>query len=279
LPNLFTFWKKIADDSINNNKKLFKIIIYFYKDCCERLFENYDENERFVENIFRDVGWIGERLLTKKDFEVKPLMMDLDYYNEYDELLELLISFEDKYKEHSSSYPLIYFDAIDVTYLRLIEIFVKNTENFDIKDNLFSLSYVYFSFGLEAMKTGNSRGAGLAAIRLYNNFKKLKDKNLNNEAKDIIKLLINFGAYSFDYQESLESVDFLGETIAEFLINKISIEDDFITEISSELKEIIIKSYDFKNKKSAWDFIKNLGKKMSTNFNFRFDFNTGEDYK
>jgi len=278
LDNIFSFWKKIADDSINRDKRLFKLIISYYRDCCEKLFRNYDENSRYIENIFRNIGWIGERLLTKKDFEVKPLMMDSDYFNEYDELLELVLTFEDKYIEQPNSYPLIYFDAIDVIFLKLIEILPKTPENYDIKNNIFQLSYIYFSFCTKAMENENSRGAGLATLRLQENYEKLMGKNLEKEAKDIIKLLVRIGAYSAEYRESLKRVGFLGDTIEEFLLNKLSRENDFIDSISSELKEVIIKSYD-KNMDLIWDFIKKLGKKMHTNFNFRFDWETGEDYK
>jgi len=128
------------------------------------------------------------------------------------------------------------------------------------------------------MENENSRGAGLATLRLQENYEKLMGKNLEKEAKDIIKLLVRIGAYSAEYRESLKRVGFLGDTIEEFLLNKLSRENDFIDSISSELKEVIIKSYD-KNMDLIWDFIKKLGKKMHTNFNFRFDWETGEDYK
>ena len=267
LPNLFSFWKKFADESINSNPRLFKKILFFYKDCCEKLFVNYNENVRYIENIFRDIGWIGERLLTKKDFEIKPLMMDLDYYNEYDELMEFLLSFDNKYKGYPSTYPLIYFAAIDVVFLKLTGILSKNRSNYDIKDNLFSLPYIYYSFGLEAMEVGNSRGAGLAVARLFKSIEILEEKNLESDAEDIVKLFINLGAYASDYKDSLERVDFLGETIDEFVINKISQKNNFISVISDELREIIIKSYDFKNEELIRDFINKLGKKMHTDFN------------
>lgn len=278
LVNIFSFWKKIADDSINKNKRLFKLIISYYRDCCEKLFGDYDENSRYIENIFRDIGWIGERLLTKKDFEVKPLMMDLDYFNEYDELLELLLTFEDNYKEQPKSYPLIYFDAIDVIFLKLVDILLKFPEDYDIKNNLYSLSHVYFSFSIAAMENGNSRGAGLAVLRIQGNFEKLKEKNLENEAKDVLKLLVHLGAHSSEHKKSLKRVDFLGDTIEEFLINKITKEDSFIQTISAELYEVITKSYNYKNMDLIWGFIKKLGKKMHTNFNFRFNWENGEDY-
>jgi len=123
LGELEKFWKRIADDSIGKSSVLFQNIICYYKEVGDKIFNQVenrnslnpsDEIISLLDNIFRHVGWLGERLLTKTSLEDSPLMMDNEYSTEYNDLYECLLFFSDVYdRRNPNLYPLIYFAYSD----------------------------------------------------------------------------------------------------------------------------------------------------------------------
>lgn len=275
-PNkIIRYWKTLADKAIGNSTPIFNRIIEHYYDIGGKAFEK--NNKEVLEEVFRSLGWLGERLLSKTEPENKPIMIDYDYRTEYDELLNCLLSFRSKYDEVPESYPLIYFDAVWVVILHLIRIYKKNND-LKTRDNLLSCMYVYSSFSKNAIRVGNNRGAALGAIRLEEIFKKLKENSLPKEVEEAIRLFTEIGTRAREYKEKLEKVDFLEKHLDEWAMDILASEPEFISAISWELKESLIKSSTEGNHDRIWSFITTLGRRMRTNFGFMFDWTTGKTY-
>lgn len=276
------WWQKIADRAIGSSGLIFQAIMNNYKEIGKNYFSllkketKKDEGkvERLIDNLFRYIGWLGERLLIKVPFEEEPLFRNHSYSTEYDEYYNCLMAFEDDYqRDYPNLYPLIYFDALNVVMRRLIKIFSKdNTSNLDT--NIFSIAYAFYSFAESAMKAANSRGAALAALNLKETYQELKRAGLDKNAKDIASLVIELGMQASSYTDQLEGIDFMSEGIDEWAINLLSEVGD---EIEGQVTEAYIKSTGLDHD-GVWSFVTRLGKKMGTNFGLMFDHTTGELY-
>ena len=275
IKKILSFWKGVADNSIGKSIKVFNDSIEYYRDLCNYAFENgIEENKQWLDELFRHLGWLAERLLSKQGIEEKPLMAD-DYYNEYDQLFDVLISFSYEYhNKYPMSYPLIYFDAIHVLFLQLIIIY-KASQNSDVANNIFDCIYIYYSFAREAFFKGNGNGAALGIIRLTQCYEKLIEDNLDKCAKDAIKLLISLGGIIAGNRGKVIKTEFITVPIDDYFINIIK-NSPFHNEIEHEIREVYIKCEG--DHKQIWEFIIKLGKSMGTNFGFMFDWETGETY-
>ena len=152
-------WKEQADAAIaNSDRFLFKEIIQSYKEIAGIAFEQEKlspkQRNDILDESFRNMGWLAERLLTKRGVEPKPIMHDTDYYDEFDALYDALFHFKYEYNsEAPNAYPLIFFDAIHVLFDRLLEIYKSPTYkqrqtmgSYDLKNRLFDCADVYASF-------------------------------------------------------------------------------------------------------------------------------------
>lgn len=273
---IFDFWKKLGDSAINKSPIVFNKVIQLYREAADYAFKNgIDDNERWLEDVFRGLGWLGERLLAKQGIEEKPIIYDDSYSNEYDELLNAIFSFEYEYNhKYPESYPLIYFDAVHVIFLQLITSY-KKTKIPDVKNHIFSCIYVYSSFAKAAIEKENSKGAGLAVMNLKDSYDELVKNGLEESAKEALNLLIDVGGEAAGHKDKLQKVEFLPKTIEEYIIDIIE-SSPFSGDIRGEIMEIYIKAGG--NRDYIWKFIKDLGKRMGTNFGFMFDWKTGETY-
>jgi hypothetical protein len=273
---ILSFWKGIADNSIGKSIQIFNNCIEYYRDLGDYAFDNgIDENIQWLDEIFRHLGWLAERLLSKQGIEEKPLMANDYYYNEYDQLFNALISFSyEYYNKYPMSYPLIYFDAIHVLFLQLIIIY-KKSEKTDIANNIFDCIYIYYSFAKEAILKGNADGAALAILRLNECYEKLVDDNLEESAKEVIKLLVSLGGISAGNKDKQLHTRLIDGPIEVYLMNIIE-NSPFQIEIENRIREVYIKSEG--DHKAIWEFIITLGKRMGTNFGFMFDWVTGERF-
>ncbi len=273
---ILAFWKEVADRAIGNSPQIFGKVIRLYRDLGDYAFEKGVEiNKEWLDEIFRNLGWLGERLLSKKGIEEKPIMSDDYYSTEYDQLFNALFSYSYGYNnEYPESYPLIYFDAIYVIFLQLISRY-KEDRNYGVKNNIFDCMYTYSSFAKEAIAKGNSNGAALATMRLKECYEHLIKEGLEESAKEAIELLVSVGGQAAGYKGKLGGVEFLPKKIDEYIIDIIEA-SPFRDAINSEIKEIYIKGGG--DRDGIWEFIKALGKRMETNFGFMFDWETGELY-
>ena len=273
---IFDFWKKVGDSAITKSTVVFNKVIQLYREAGDYAFKNgIEDNERWLEDVFRGLGWLGERLLAKQGIEEKPIIYDDSYSNEYDQLLNAIFSFESEYNyQYPGSYPLIYFDAVHVILLQLIASY-KKTKIYDVKNHIFSCIYVYSSFAKAAMEKENSNGAGLAAMNLKQGYDELIKEGLDESAKEALKLLIDVGGEAAGYKDKLKKVEFLSKTIDEYIIDIVE-STPFRAELNEEIREIYITGGG--NRDNIWKFIKDLGKRLRTNFGFMFDWKTGKLY-
>lgn len=270
---ILTFWKEIADDAIGESRIIFNKVIQSYQGLAHYAFEKgIEDSGDWLDEIFRDLGWLGERLISLQGIEEKPMMRDYHYFNEFDQLFEALLSFSHEYNnKYPISYPLVYFDAVHVVFLRLVPAF-KKYQSTRLKENIFSLMYIYASFAREAIPNGNSRGAALATIRLKESYDDLVSQGPEESAKEAIGLLVSIGGLAARHKDKLEKVDYLGnQTIDQFIID-IVVSSPFQDKVAYEVREA------YTRLELDWDFLVEMGKRLGTNFGFMFDWRTGELY-
>ena len=273
IEKILTFWKEIADDVIGESRVIFNRIIQLYRDLAHHAFEKgIEDSKDWLNEIFRDLGWLGERPISQQGIEEKPIMCDHEYFNEYDQLREALASFGHEYNyKYPTAYPLIYFDAVYVVFLQLVTAFGKYQIT-SLKENIFSLMYIYASFAEAAIPNGNSEGAALATSRLKESYDKLVSQGPEESAKEAIKLLVRIGGIAARHRDKLKKVDFLGnQNIDEFVVG-ILVTSPFQDAVTSEVREA------YMHLDVDWNLLVAMGKLLGTNFGFMFDWNTGELY-
>jgi len=275
-------WQKIADASIGKSTVLFQNIIGYYRSIGEMLFKLLTDNaslkpiesETIIDNLFRYIGWLGERLLIKLPLEETPLFRNLAYSNEYDDYYNCLITFSDIYNhDQPKAYPLIYFDALIVVMRRLVKIY-KNDKKSQLYENIFSIAYAFSSFAEDAIQVENGNGASLAALRVKETYKDLKDAGLDKEANDVIKLLVRVGIIAAAHKDKLETARFMDKPLDQWVIEELA---NAREDIANEVFESYIKTTGGSHE-TRWEFIVELGKRMGTNFGLMFDPTTGMLY-
>jgi hypothetical protein len=273
---ILNLWKDTGNSAINQSPRVFSKVISLYRALADTAFDDgIDERERWLEDVFRHLGWLGERLFSKKQLEEKPIMWDTTYSNEFDDLMNTVWSYEHRYNNsYPDAHPLIYFDLVYVIFLRLVDVY-KKQRLYEVKNLLFSCTYTYSSFAIEAIKKGNSKGAALAAMRMKENYEHLMENNLHDVARATIGQLIDVAAHAASHANQLSSVESLREPIDEYLASVI-INGVFRDEIQSAVQEAHRKATGDQDLK--WKFITNLGVRMGTNFGLMFDSETGEIY-
>jgi len=101
------FWKKVGDDAIGRRIDSFICVITCYDDLCEKAFgEGISVNQQWIDEIFRHLGWLGEKLFSKQPIEDEPLMIDDYHYPVHNRFLDILLSYSQKYdSKYPDSYP------------------------------------------------------------------------------------------------------------------------------------------------------------------------------
>lgn len=275
------WWQQVADNAIGNSTILFQNIMKYYREIGEKYFANLKESdegeeretERLIDNLFRYIGWLGERLLIKHPFEEEPLFVNYSYSTEYDEYYNCLMAFEDNYtRDNPSLYPLVFFDALVVVMKRLVKV-INQDERSNLDTNVFSIAYTFSSFAKNALKVGNTRGAALAALCLKETYQELKGKNLDKNAIDVLGLVVQIGMQAASIEQP-ERVDFMSGTLDKWAIS-------FLSEVNEDIGGKVNEAYrrsTGENHDSAWSFVTELGQRMGTNFGFMFDPITREIY-
>jgi len=283
LDKIEELWQKIADASIGKSTVLFQNIIGYYRNIGEMLFKLLKDNayqkpidgEIIIDNLFRYIGWLGERLLIKLPLEETPLFRNLVYSTEYDDYYDCLITFSDIYNnDQPEAYPLIYFDALMVVMRRLVKIY-KNDKKSQIYENIFSIAYAFSSFAKVAIQVENGDGAFLASSMIKETYKNLKDAGLDKEANDVIKLLVRVGIIAAANKDKLVTARFImDKPLDQWVIEELANAHE---DIADEVIESYIKTTGGSHE-TRWGFIAELGKRMGTNFGLMFDPTTGMLY-
>lgn len=272
---ILSFWKRVADSSMGTSKDIFIEVVRNYGSFVHKLFET-GKATNALEEAFRHLGWLGERLLSKNIFEEKPRMIDFEYYNEYDEILETILSFEDLFiSSAGDQYPLIYFDAVSVFLEGLVKKYKQIVSIQGIDNDILSLVYVYSSFAENAIKFGNTRGAALAIIRLEESYKLLSSSNIEDSVNDCYGLLLKTGLTAASFSESHKKEEILSNMKLEDYLFNVLVNNR--TRIShSQILDFYVRQYGG-NYENVRLYVKKLGKEMNDNFGLNFDPSTGKD--
>jgi len=267
---IFSLWKAIADDALGKSPVVFSKIIQLYRSLGDWAFDNGVEEEKWTYSIFRDLGWLAERMITRQGIEQKPLMINYDYSNSYDHLLEAILSYSGKYDKRPNSYPLIYFDTVQAFLSALLPVYKTQCRN-DLKDTVFDCLLVFSYFAEAAIPIGNSQGAGLALWRLKDMNDELLEHGLDESAKQAVILFVRIAAKAYDHKQTLKVVDFLDQPIDEYAI-RILLTNPYHDSVIHEISEAFI------HRDASWEFVVEMGKHLQTNFGFMFEWQTGELY-
>ena len=273
---VMNFWKEIADQSAASAPRMFCEFIRYYNDLFDYLIDKKEHGE-ILKDLFRQIGWLGERLLSKTGVEERPLMMDHTYDTQYDCLLEAILTYGHTINDkRPDMYPLIYFDAVHVVMLQVARLLQSHKEGATrrrLRDNLFSLIYSFVSFANVAIRVGNSDGVGLAVMRLKESYELLVQKEINDLAEELIIVIVELGGNAAGFSDRLTRVQFLDKGIPDYIID-IAASARHTSKVASAAIEIVIKGEGDSDRR--WEFLTRLGRRMQTNFGLSFDWRTGE---
>ncbi|MCX6645062.1 MAG: hypothetical protein NTY09_01685 [bacterium] len=235
------FWKELADSNIGRTPIVFKEIVSLYCNLADNAFEmNEGLKYDWLNEVFQNIGWLGERLLSKSGIEETPIMDD-DYMSEWDALSNMLFSFRYKYEEKANvAYPLAYFAAVSVIFIKLVDM-ADTVDKETLKQCIFDCLYAYRSFAEYAIPNGNCRGAALALSKLGLSFDRLKKHKLEDSAKDAAGYLAEIGVWSAAYADRMKRIDFMPDGMENYVIQKIGT-SQFGDHINHELYEANLKS-------------------------------------
>ncbi|MDD5312743.1 MAG: hypothetical protein PHO26_06895 [Dehalococcoidia bacterium] len=238
---ILSFWKETADAAINKTISTFGRVISLYSNLLDSAFDKDIGENNWIEEIFRHLGWLGERLISRIGIEDKPLMADHDYATAYDQLFSVLLSSGYKYcNKYTHSYPHLYFDALDVIFLRLISISGRNPSP-SIKQNIFDCVSIYSSFAKAAIVAGNSKGAAIAVYKLNSSLEELLNNGIEESAEEVIGLLVDVGSTAFYYRDKTKITDFFhGQQIHQYIMDTLK-NSPLKNKVEDSLREIYLR--------------------------------------
>jgi hypothetical protein len=273
---VISFWKLEADKALATDTRITTQLIKLHSGLGKELFSDESESAKsdILNEVFRSLGWLAERLLEKSGIETKPLMYDLDYETSYDAILEAILTFESDYSKNPKAYPRIYFDAVSVMFLGLITEAKRNKDQparRKIYENIFDCAFIYSNFALVAIKAGNGNGASLATMRLIEAFKELrenaKEDILEKSARDTIGLMIGVAFTAAGLPLENTSSDFMEDGIESRLLDVLSqIPHDYDSVFDKEIMDHYIRADRPRNYDAVKSFIKKLGAARGSNF-------------
>lgn len=270
---MLKLWKKISDQSIGSNPDVFNYLMGLYSKLLKRQFNL--SNQGILDAIFKDLGWIGERLLTKKPVIEKAITPNYEFATEHDVYFNCILNISDTYIEQFPHlYLLSYFGMMQVILIQFTKV-LKKSANDQMERYAYDLLYFYYSFLRQALKVGNINGVRLAWIELKLRYDYFESEDIEILTKYAIGLFAKFGA-AISGNKEIE--DFSGNKLYAAIIATLArIKSKYRETITLEIQEIYRRSIpgDHKN---IWNFIIDLGKKMKTNFGFMFDWETGKVY-
>jgi hypothetical protein len=273
---LLDFWKLSANQSIGLNPSLFYQIIRQYSQLIDILFELKDEPTGLMDEIFRNLGWISEQSKFKDAFKISPIMYDSGHQTEYDSLMNCILSAGDKYiNKRPNWYPLVYIGAVRSILESTISILLGKKELTERQNNIFSLIYTIFRYFEAALEIGNINGIKLAYSSISQIYEYLKDTGYDKAIEQTVNLITDMGARISDR----EDLTLFGSNkpIFEDIIELLS-RDNHPGIIQLTLHEAYIHRHTEFQNDHFWKFVKKLGKLRKTNFDFMFDWETGEPY-
>jgi len=269
---ILRLWRQEADTAINNSSLLFTHIIGLYKNFGEVVLADTSKTT-LLDEVFRHLGWLSERLLEKVKIEVKPRMYGNGYNNNLDEFIGVLIHFGEEYKQkYLDKYPLVFYDAVIVFVEKMVELYVVADEKQKavLRRSMSNCYWIFYEIAKEMVSCGNSDGAALSILRLNGLYKNFLEKDIKEEAEEVFRLLIYLYPVLLENREKLKRVDFLEKTHEEY-IYEIMVSTPFRSTLESEIFEMYIKHSLGDKTGLIWSFIVKLGNELRTNFNLNLN--------
>lgn len=192
LRGLFKFWLERANIAVvENDNNILREIVVCYSEVGEKLFDLNSNNN--LDDIFRGIGCISERLLMEQGVKRGTSMYDPYAEDEFSIILNTLIHFGDKYNDNTNLDPLVFFDAVYVFCEKLVEFRVNKaneSEYGNITNWLFHCSWIYYSHLEKAIHENKCRNVSLAASGLIEQFNLSKRYELFDVSNNIFELII-----------------------------------------------------------------------------------------
>jgi hypothetical protein len=243
-----SYLKDTADRSMGVMPSVFTQIMNAYREIGSDMMRTeelgWEDVQSLLDDVFRHLGWLGERLLDRGAPEVRPIMHDDEYETEFGSLINALLGIGGGYdRPRSDKYPLIYFDALYVIARSLTPYYRpgdKSKGNSEIGDMLFTLMYEKQSFAEAALKVRNSNGLALALLRLTDHARLARDAGLQEQVNDVMDALLDVGVLVASVGDDLPRSDLNSGNLADEIKDTITDYAD-PSDLVKEAREILIK--------------------------------------
>lgn len=281
IEGLAEFWKRTAGASLGESPQTFIQAINYYQQALDALFEMDQQEEAesirgCIDDMFQDLGWLSEQVVLKLPFEERPWFPDYDYEDEFSSLFNCLMRYDSEYKKQSKPYPLIYFDALMVTLLRLSGRLSEAPTEVRVEKRLMigaieSILSTFSSFAEWALENDNADGASLSAINISKSLDDFRKKGLNDLVGYATQLMFRLGDEYAKNKPGIVKESWLGD-LGDWVIEELTkIHQPRVDSIREEIRH----NYPFK---IDINYIKKLGRLLNNNFGLMFNPQTGKDY-
>lgn len=269
--DIIDFWQSQADDLQGRQSSAYRTILMNLGQTGEDILRDKENDtkdaEGVLDNIFRALGWLGERLLAKGVPEQKPTMLS-HRQTEFDALMNAVTGIGWRYcsTERADEYPLIFFDCLYVIAKPLVKIFATDREAHDsLADSIFSLMYEHESFVRIASPAHNVNAVGLAIIRLRDHVRLANEAKLNTQTVNALESTLNIGALAATYNIHNDKAFFSHKTIQDEALETLERYAEG-HDLSHAAHEIIIKIDYHVNYKEVKAFLVKAGDILGTTF-------------
>ena len=76
---VLAFWREVADDAIGKSRTVFNKVIQSYQRLAHYASDKgVGDAGGWLDEVFRNLGWLGERLISRQGIEEEPMMRDYD---------------------------------------------------------------------------------------------------------------------------------------------------------------------------------------------------------
>src|SRR5579884_384282 len=268
---LIAFWKTEADRLASNDVAAYAFLVRSIKGVGERIFSNQDGDfeHPMMDEVFRSLGWLMQRLMSKQGVETKPLMRDDTFETPYDILYDTLMSFSWQYNRNGARfYPLIFFDAIRVSFDALVDAIGKDKNESNrqtIYQNLYDCASAYSEFAESAILAGNGDGAALATMHLQRCYEDPAGSSAGKEIErlrlDVIGLMIGLALFATGRDPKSITSEFMVEGIDSSLLKTLSkVPDSDSPSLDKEVTDAFLKTDKHVSHDAVTSFLRKLGR-------------------
>lgn len=152
--------------------------------------DDNDTAQRVLDEIYRNLGWLTEKVIAGLEVEVKPRMLDYAYSAPVDRLVGIFLFHNDTWTGANHGLdPMIFYDAMIVTIAASIKRRLSDcsTEAWLIKVE--ELGDAFLENIQRASKANDHSGVLLAALYLVKSYKETRLVGIKRESEKIVPLI------------------------------------------------------------------------------------------